>query len=402
MQSMYRSRGIIRQPVSRVEVKAVASFMYHAGALLLNRSLLKTAFGFINVFVPIFLYQKFGIQFLGIYILLCLVVVFVTPISALLLSRLGVRVLMFMSVPFAVASMLVLSLDIDKGLMGLLFAVCMGIHTALYWVPYHVDLALQLKVSHRGVIMGWYENILEIVSILTPFIGGVLIVLTGFSDSLAFVAIICSLSVVPLYFVHEVYERFEWTYIETFRKLFSKKNRSLFLGYAADGAQTAVATILWPVFIFNVFNSEYAAVGLVTSLSMVAILMLNALMGHIADIVGSQRLIKWGVVLSSTGWIFKAFVASPFHVFVTDTYHKFGDSIVKLSRDISGYSSAAECGHYIDEYTTIAEMSFRLGKVSILILAGIVIPFFGIQAIFIVTGIITTALVVFKGHLSVK
>jgi hypothetical protein len=309
---------------------------------------------------------------------------------------------MFLSVPFAVAAVLVLSAHISKGLMGALFAVLMGLHTAFYWVPYHVDLALQLRIPHRGVVMGWYENILEIVGILTPFVGGILIVLTGFQDSLAFVAVICALSIIPLYFVHEVYERFEWGYFETFRRLFSVKNRSMVLGYAADGAQTAVATILWPVFIFAVFDDHYAAVGLVTSLSMIAILALNALLGHAADSVGNNRLIKWGVVLSSTGWFFKAFAVTPFHVFITDTYHKFGDSIVKLSRDITGYSSAAEAGHYIDEYTTIAEMAFRTGKVLILILAGIIIPFFGVQAIFIVTGILTTALVVFKGHLSVK
>jgi MFS family permease len=401
---MYRSRrdSSNHQSVSQVEVQAVASFIYHAGALLLNRSLLKTAFGFINVFIPIFLYQIFGIQFLGIYILMGLVVVFATPISALMLSRFGVRFLMLLSVPLAVAAVLVLSSDMPKGMMGALFAILLGLHTALYWVPYHVDLALQLRVPHRGVITGWYENILEIVGILTPFVGGILIVLTGFQDSLTFVAIVCALSIFPLYFVHEVYERYEWGYFETFRRLFSKKNRSMVLGYAADGAQTAVATILWPVFIFAVFDDHYAAVGLVTSLSMVAILTLNALMGHVADSVGNQRLIKWGVVLSSTGWFFKAFAVTPFHVFVTDTYHKFGDSIVKLSRDITGYSSAADAGHYIDEYTTIAEMAFRVGKVIILIAAGAIIPFFGIQAVFILTGILTTALVVFKGHLSVK
>lgn len=403
MQQRARGRGEdIRKPETVSETKAVASFMYHAGALLLNRSLLKAAFGFINVFIPILLYQTFGITYLGIYILMSLLVVFGTPISALLLARCGVRFLIAASIPFAACAVIILTLPIDQGIAGLLFAVCMGIHTSLYWVPYHVDLAAQLRVPHRGAIMGWYENVLEIVSIVTPFVGGVLIVLTGFNDTLTLVAIVSMLALIPLYFVHEVYERFSWGYFETFRRLFSRKNRSMFIGYAADGAQTAVATILWPVFIFAIFDEHYAAVGLVTSLTMIAIIALNALLGHAADSMGNEKVIKLGVLLSSTGWILKAFVTTPFTAFITETYHKFGDSIVKLSRDITGFSSAAESGHYIDEYSTIAEMSFRTGKVFILIIAGAIIPWFGVPAIFIVTGVLTTALVLFKDRFSVR
>lgn len=403
---MYRHRFITRlgkvTHVSREEAKDIGSFLYHASGLLVNRFILKAAFGFVNVFTPIILYQKFGMAMVGVYIISHAIVILTTPLSAMLLNHTGVRPLIAASVPFAAASIAILGFDMEPGLQGMLFAVTLALTTSLYWVPYHVDLAEELRRRHRGAIIGWYENILEFAAILTPFIGGIMIVLTGVQDTVIVAAVFCLLAIIPVFFIEEVYERFSWGYFETFNKLFDYRNRKMLLSYGADGAQTAVATTFWPVFIFYVFQEKYAAVGFVTSLTMVFILMLNAWLGHMVDKWGHEKVLKIGTYLEISGWFMKAFVATPFHVFVTDTYHKFGDSVIRLSKDFASYRHMAENGHYIDEYTTLAEISFRLGKIVMLIISAAVITAFDIRHVFLFTACVSVLFLLFKDKLIVR
>jgi Major Facilitator Superfamily len=403
---MYRHRFITRlgkiTHVSKSEAKDIGSFLYHASGLLVNRFILKAAFGFVNVFTPIILFQKFGLAMVGVYLLTHIIVILTTPLSAMLMSHIGVRPLIAASVPFAALSIALLGVDMEQGLQGLLFAISLGLATSLYWVPYHVDLAEELRRRHRGAIVGWYENILEFAAILTPFIGGIMIVLTGIQNTAFAIALLCLTAIIPVYFIEEVYERFSWGYIETFKKVFSYKHRKILLSYGADGAQMAVATIFWPIFIFFLFNEKYAAVGFVTSLSMVFILALNAWLGHMVDTWGHAKVLKVGTFLEVTGWFMKAFVVTPFHVFVTDTYHKFGDSVVRFSKDFSSYRTMADNGHYIDEYTTLAEISFRLGKIIMLIISAVIITWLDIRHVFIFTAVVSVLFLLFKDKLIIR
>jgi hypothetical protein len=403
---MYRHRFITRlgkiTHISNNEAKDIGSFLYHASGLLLNRFILKAAFGFINVYTPIILFQKYGLAMVGVYILTHLIVILTTPLSAMLLNTLGVRPLIGASVPFAALSIALLGVDMEPGLQGFLFALSMGLATSLYWVPYHVDLAEELRRRHRGAIIGWYENILEFAAILTPFLGGVLIVLTGIADTAFAVALLCLTALVPVFFIEEVYEKFSWGYFETFRNVFSYKYRKILISYGADGAQMAVATIFWPIFIFFVFSEKYAAVGFITSLAMVCILFLNAVLGHMVETWGHARVLKIGTFLEVSGWLLKAFVVTPFHVFVTDTYHKFGDSVVHFSKDLASYRAMADNGHYIDEYTTLAEISFRLGKIAMLIVSAIILTVLDIRYVFVFTALISICFLLFKDKLIIR
>lgn len=399
----YRSRGRSNQPASPTSsVEVLELFSKHAAGLLTNRLILKLAFGFVNVFIPVLLYQLFGIRVLGIYILISLIIILCTPLSAMLLARIGVRRLMAFSMPFAAMSMWALSLfDISAVAAATLFAILFGIHHSLYWVPYHVNFAESLGTKNRGVALGWYEDLLELFSIATPLVGAILIVVTGFNDTLLFVSLLCMIALLPVYFVHEVYERFSWSYIETFKRLFHWKNRKLLLAYGADGAQLGVTTVLWPIFLFELLGEKYINVGLVTTLSLIAILALNILLGKYIDRYGVEKVMGIGVILSMTGWLTKVFVGTPFDVFIADTYHKFGDSVARLSRNVTGFGGAADSGHFIDEYTTLAEISYQVGKILMFVVAGISLTFFGIRSIFVCAAVASLFLIIFRRHFSV-
>ena len=62
--------------------------------------------------------------------------------------------------------------------------------------------------------------------------------------------IIVLFSSFPLLKIAKIDEQFTFTVRQTYRELFSKKNRHLFVGHFADGAQAWIGAVVWPVFIF--------------------------------------------------------------------------------------------------------------------------------------------------------
>lgn len=98
--------------------------------------------------------------------------------------------------------------------------------------------------------------------------------------------------------------------------LVKKKKRKRFLSYAADGAQNIVGIAFWPLFIWLVLDQNYSAVGIVSSIIILASVVLRLVVGDYTDKIDKRKLLKIGSYLYALGWVFKIFVATGFHVFI--------------------------------------------------------------------------------------
>ncbi len=137
----------------------------------------------------------------------------------------------------------------------------------------------------------------------------------------------------------------------------------------ADGAENVVGLVVWPIFIFEVLRGNYFQVGLISTLIVGAVILLQLMMGKILDRgLKKEKIIKFGSILYSAGWIFKIFIATAFHIFIIDAYHKLMKVFLRIPYDALTYEIAADQGHYVDEFTVIHEMAIQLGKVLILLL----------------------------------
>lgn len=362
-------------------------------ALYASRILMRISLGSINVFLPIFFYVQYD-QSLTMVILIFgtmyLLHMLFTPLATKLLSVLGMKTMMAFGMIFAIIGVGSLYFANDYlALTATIFAIFSAIYRALYWVPYHVDFANLLNKEHRGSQLAFMRNVAGVLVILAPIIGGIMITSMGFASAFVFAAVTMLLALLPLRHMSNSYEKFSWDYIDTFVHLFKKQNRSILLAHAANGAQGVVFLVFWPLYIFTLLNNKYTAVGLIASLTLVAVLVLRYIVGKLFDKWSEKRMLMVGVLFSTTGWILKVFVSTPLQIFMADTYHQFGRTTNTLTFDATTYEQSADSGRYVDEYTAIKEIALNVGRLSMLVLVWALATYFGIKVTFILAALVT-------------
>jgi hypothetical protein len=298
--------------------------------------------------------------------------------------------MMIMAIPLAMVAMgLLYFWDMNPLIVGALHIIFIIIYKSFYWIPYHVDFALFTNKKTRGRQLSILLNISEIALVLTPLFGGYVIATYGFGYIFIISPLLFLITIPPLFSISNPKEKYSFTYLNTFKQLFKKKNRPILVGYSADGAQSVVAAIIWPIFIFQLFNGEYLSVGIVTALTLIAIVVLRLLIGDIIDRWNRSKMITIGSIFYTTGWIIKIFVETAFQVFLVDTYHNIGKTVNRITFDTNTYTQSADNGHYIDEFTSLKEIALNIGRITMLSFVAVIVLFATIKVTFIAAAIAT-------------
>ena len=360
-------------------------------SLYSNRIIQQIAGGLIGIFLPIFLFIYFGgsihsvlLYFIVSFILFGLLV----PFGAMLMSRIGLKISMILGSLFLVSYFVFLYLLNNNWALALFLAIGGAtLFRLLYWIPYHTDFAKFTDRRARGKEIALLVSVTTLVSIFLPFIAGLIISKFNFSILFLISIIIASISIFPILLLRPIQEKYSYSYFQTFKELFKKKNRKLFWAYSGDGAETMVGAIIWPIFIFQLLKGNYLSVGIVTSLIVFASIALRLIIGSMTDKMSKRRLIKVGSVLYFVGWIGKIFVQTTFQIFVVSSYHSFAAIIRRTPFTTLMYEQAADRGHYVDEYTVLREVALNIGRVFMLILLFILFYFVGLTFAFILAAI---------------
>jgi len=155
----------------------------------------------------------------------------------------------------------------------------------------------------------------------------------------------------------------------------------------ADGAEQIVGIVIWPIFIWELLSGDLFKVGAISSLIVAVSIILQLVIGKYTDKMNKNKLLRFGSIFYSLGWIVKIFIATSFQIFITSTYHNLARIFIRTPFDVLTYEKAADSGHYVDEFTVIHEIAMNLGKVLMLILVLVVSLFFGIQWTFILAAL---------------
>jgi MFS family permease len=161
------------------------------------------------------------------------------------------------------------------------------------------------------------------------------------------------------------------------------------VGYGADGAQNVVGMVIWPIFIYQLLNHQYFAVGAISSAIILATVILNLIMGNITDKISKRHLMKVGTALFAIGWLMKAFIQTGFQIFVISSYHSFAGVVRGIPFSTFIYEEMADQGHYIDEYTVFRDISLNTGRALMLITCFILIGFVGLNWTFVLAAIVS-------------
>jgi len=370
-------------------------------AIYSGRMILRIAGSLLGIFLPIFLYEIFGFElkyviyyYLINYILYPLIIGW----GAQYLNKIGLRrslqINLFFGALFYVCFYFLDKIVVntwldpqvtDKVIILLILSLIVNtLWRTLYWTPLHTDIAKFTSKTNRGKQLSVMEATTVLLGAIMPLIAGWVISQYSY-DVLFFIAILVYLfALMPFLHLPRTRERFGWSYLETWKEFFSKERRRVVLAYMGDGAEGVVGIVIWPIFMFELLNGNYVEVGLLSSLIVLATMMLQLIVGRFTDSGGKRRMLHIGSILYAIGWIVKIFIITAFQIFIASTYHSLVRIFSRTPFDALTYEKAADQGHFVDEFTVIHEIAISLGRVVMLLLVLLLIPFFSMQWTFLI------------------
>ncbi len=363
-------------------------------ALFSGKAIMNVASGLFTLFLPIFLYKIFQekIEPVAAYYLLgSLIYILVLPLAVKYLNKFGFRRALKMSAVFGsvyYAGLCVLNEENWRYIIPIVL-ILITLWRLAHWVPYHVDFAKFTDRADRGRELSASRSLLALIGIFTPLIAGFIISQFGFNVLFLIGVVLFFAALFPYMHLPHTKEKFSWSYTQTWKKFFSRKHRRTVWVYAADGVENATGVLVWPIFIFVLFNGNYLEVGLISTLIAAATIVLQLIVGKKIDkkIRERKKMLKYGSFLYAFGWIFKIFILSALHVFVIDVYHKLTKIFTRTPFDVLTYEIAADQGHYVDEYTVLHEIVIGLGKALMFLLVIILIQIISLNWVFLVAAL---------------
>jgi len=337
----------------------------------------------IGIFLPIYLLNVFDLDikavfyyFLAAHLLYALFL----PLGARLINHIGLNNSLRTSVfLFAIYYLCLYLLKYDVYTFIFLAIVVLTLTRILFWMPYHTDLAIYTDRRDRGKSIGLLWATSTFLGVIMPVISGFLIGNFGYGLVFILAIVIYISSFIPFLTLPRTQETYSWGYWETFKNFFSKKNRKLVLANMANGAENEVGIVIWPIFIWQILQGNYFAVGAISSLIVLVTIIVQLGVGKYTDIFNKRKMLHWGSLFYASGWLAKVFVLSSFQIFVVGAYHSFAQIFKDTPFDTLNYELIADQGHYVDEYTVIKEIAVQSGKIIMLASAILIVANFNLN-----------------------
>lgn len=362
-------------------------------AIGIHRLLIQTGFGLFGLFLPIYLYELFDARlwlvflWAGTYFALTTLVM---PLAAQLMNRIGLRETMNLGVLNFLLFFVVLLLDqqLSWQMVALLGLITHVFGHALYWIPYHVEFTRRVPRGSFGSTLGWMVSATMVIGILLPMISGWVITHIGYSMISVGSILLVLASLIPIRSMHLPQEHFDLTFVETWKTLFNKSQRTLLVTHAAEGVETAVGIIVWPIALLLLLGG-YERIGVVSTFAALLCAVFQFYCGKITDHADDRRLLQAGTFLSAAAWLAKSVVTTTSQIIATCTFHSFAFVLLRNPFETMMYRRAADAGHYVDEYTVLREAALCGGRALTLLALIPLTHLFGIWISFVIAAVAT-------------
>jgi len=349
--------------------------------------------GMLGLFLPIFLFENFhqSIYLVIVFYLLGYgLYALSVPLGAMIMSKIGLKksiiIARFIVIGFYAAIFL---LKNNIWAVILISNVFLLLFRLLYWVPYHTNFAQITHRDSRGRSVAYVAIVGYVAGIAAPLLAGLILSGHGFGLLFSIAIAVMTLAIIPLFFIKPVNAHFDFSYIGTFKELFKKENKNLRIAYMADGAQSTVGIIIWPIFIYQLLERQYLAVGAVSTLIISGTIIFYLIAGQFTDKLDKKKIMKYGSLLYSVGWLLKTFVATAFQIFIVGTIHTFSEVFLRTPLAALMYEKAADHGAYVDEYTVLREISICLGRSMMCLLLIALIGLINLKIVFPIAAVIS-------------
>jgi len=351
------------------------------------------ALGMILIFEPIYLYLYFDkslpltiLFFAAIHGLYGLLAVY----GGKIMAKISLRRSMLFSHFFFFGYYLCLFF-IYQSFLLLPFAIILkAIGMTLFWPAFHTDFARFSERGYQGRKVGEMNVAFSVPTIISPIIGGAILVTVGYSALFITVLVVLFTSAIPLFLSKETHVIYSDSYQKTWERIFKKENQKASLAFAADGIETGINLYLWPLFMF-VLAISYTQMGGITTFALGIAALFTLYMGKMSDIIINRVwFLNIGSFLTSMAWIIKYFVITPFDAFLAQALYRICRTSASIPFQTFFYKKASLKGAEADEFIVYRETILNISRsLFFIILAGIFFIFPKVNIAFITTAILS-------------
>jgi len=276
-------------------------------------------------------FQKGIFIVLTYYFVLRLSTLLTSILSGKIIAKLGTRFSILISFLFQSTWLLSLNSSQSHPYFLILAAISSGIHINFFFTPFYTMLSRYTQKRHTSQDLSVIELILQLISVVTPALGGLIIVILGYDTLflLSLIGVIFGLVIACLMETHHfdhaptLSEFIAWMKEKSYQKLvISYTGR-----YINDGA-----LVLWPLYVFILVGS-IVKVGYLYSLSLFLAMVIVVVTGFYVDHQKSRKPFFLSGGILSLIWLIKTQIISIWGIAIVDTINKLTSSFHWLYYD---------------------------------------------------------------------
>lgn len=314
----------------------------------------------VAVFIPLYILDlgfpvtyvfTFYVFYFGMQILLAV------PFSALA-SRIGYKHLSLLSsVPILGFYFLIRTVETGTGLHFV--GVLGGVGFTAYWMGMNPEVATSTHDEKEDEESGFFISMPNLASVISPFIGGLILLVFNFNMLFSATAGLIALSFLPFLFSREHTDGMDIN----FSQLVSREYLDDFLTYFFEGGQSIGHHVAWPLLIALVIGGSLN-IGGAGSLLALGGAVSSIFVGKISEKYGRNKVLWYGASSLAVVLFTMAFTGSAYVAFLVSLMHGVTHSFLSVPL----YSSAIDRSEGSDllEYFAFREISLSLGRVTFL------------------------------------
>ncbi len=358
-------------------------------AIYATNVLTELANSLLGIFVPIFIFEQshaYPVFFksptingflwiIAYYLLTSLTVVISIALLESIIFKLTLKKTMFLSKLALTLSYVFLAMSQHNLYWVLLSAVFSGIHSNLYWIPYHIFFVKRADDGDGkyGKETGRRDFYVSLATSFGPLLGSLIIARFSFSGIYAFAVFIQLFSTLPIIlFVQEEPHR-PHAFKDVYRNyLLNKKYRNVTLAFSGWEMEGIIYTIFWSLLLYLGLHS-LVDIGVLSTLSSIVAMVLLVLIGRWIDSHGKENVHTFGVVLNTLIHVVRPFFVSPIFLYVNGTIDSLNSPLYSVPFNALMYEKSLRGS--VSDYIIYREVAMHTTRVFLLLLVALALIF---------------------------
>jgi MFS family permease len=353
--------------------------------LYLSLLLRSFAISMISIFVPVYLLiEGFSLpDVLIFYIILNIATIILSPLTAILTSKIGVKHTLFISAPITILYFGLLHFLTEFNIPLYALAITGALAVALYWIPIHSDFARSGDKKHRGSQSATFILIPRMADIVAPLAGAIIVETYSFSILFAIISLITIGAMIPPLRSSDYKSKISWDW-----KKFSKKKIKLSSFMFYNGFISEILKVVFPIFIFyNLGN--LVALGELGSIFAVGTFIVTIAIGKYSDRFGKKLLIKMAGIVFFLGLLLAVSANNMYSLTIVAIILGLGSSMLKVPLFALETNEARK---HPTEFMALREMIIRLGMAT----AAFILLITGDMSLIFLCGAIASGFIILK------